>query len=164
MVGVPVLKKIGILLLNIFVALSLSLFYPISIPSQNSFHKKIILNGFDGNPLTLDSKMPYSPKKTCGGCHDYDQITLGYHFQQGRTDGTGKILINDTFDPKYSWSLSSGMYGKNMVSSMDLSLLAKKVNQTPSEIDKSSFSFVQNCGACHPGGGWGEYDRKGYLY
>ncbi len=164
MVGVPVLKKIGIQFLNIFVALSLSLFYPISIPSQDSFHKKIILKGFDGNPLTLDSKMPYSPKKTCGGCHDYDQIILGYHFQQGRTDGTGKIVISDTFDPKYSWSLSSGMYGKNMVSSMDLSLLAKKVNQTPSEIDKSSFSFVQNCGACHPGGGWGEYDRKGYLY
>jgi len=42
--------------------------------------------------------------------------------------------------------------------------LAKKVNQHPSEIDKSSFFFVQNCGPCHPGGGWAEYDRKGNLY
>jgi hypothetical protein len=42
--------------------------------------------------------------------------------------------------------------------------LAKKLNQHPSEIDKSSFFFVQNCGACHPGGGWGEYDRRGNLY
>jgi hypothetical protein len=24
--------------------------------------------------------------------------------------------------------------------------------------------MVQNCGACHPGGGFGEYDRKGNLY
>ena len=42
--------------------------------------------------------------------------------------------------------------------------MAKKINQNPSEIDKSSFFFVQNCGACHPGGGVGEYDRKGNLY
>jgi hypothetical protein len=108
--------------------------------------------------------MPYSPKKTCGGCHDYDQITNGYHFQQGRTDETGKIVIRDTFDPMHPWNLSSGMFGKHSLASMDLSQLAKKVNQNPSEIDKSSFSFVQNCGICHPGGGWGEYDRTGRLY
>ena len=42
--------------------------------------------------------------------------------------------------------------------------MAKKVNRNPSEIDKSSFFLVQNCGACHPGGGFGEYDRKGNLY
>ena len=48
--------------------------------------------------------------------------------------------------------------------SADSSQLARKVNQHPSEIDKSSFFFVQNCGACHPGGGFGEYDRKGNLY
>jgi len=42
--------------------------------------------------------------------------------------------------------------------------LAKKSNRQPSEIDKSSFFIVQNCGACHPGGGFGEYDRKGNLY
>jgi len=42
--------------------------------------------------------------------------------------------------------------------------LAKKTNQHSSEIDISSFYIVQNCGACHPGGGFGEYDRKGNLY
>ncbi len=42
--------------------------------------------------------------------------------------------------------------------------MAKKSNQNPSEIDKSSFFFVRNCGPCHPGGGFGEYDRKGNLY
>jgi hypothetical protein len=164
MMEVPALRKIGIFLLPISVTLFFSLLYPTSVPSQDSFHKKIILKGGDGSPLTLESKMPYSPKKTCGGCHDYGRITNGYHFQQGRTDGTGKIVIKDTFDPKYPWNLSSGMYGKVTVASMDLSQLAKKVNPSPSEIDKSSFSFVQTCGACHPGGGWGEYDRTGRLY
>jgi len=42
--------------------------------------------------------------------------------------------------------------------------LAKKTNQHSSEIDKSSFYIVQNCGPCHPGGGFGEYDRRGNLY
>jgi hypothetical protein len=161
---VPALKKMGIFLLVISFTLLFSLIDPTSILSQDSFHKEIILKGFDGNPLTLESKMPYSPKKTCGICHDYEQITNGYHFQQGRTDETGKIVISDTFDPKVPWNLSSGMYGKYSVASMDLSQLAKKMNSLPSDIDKSSFSLVQTCGACHPGGGWSEYDRTGHLY
>jgi len=164
MMGGLALKKFEGCFLTISVAVFFSLFHTNSISSQDSFHKKIVLKGFDGSPLAFESKIPYSPKKTCGGCHNYDQITNGYHFQQGRTDGTGKIVISDTFDPKYPWNLSSGMYGKYMVASMDLSQLAKKLNQHPSEIDQPSFSFVQNCGACHPGGGWGEYDRSGRLY
>jgi len=162
--GELVLNKIVMFLLTISVILFFSLLYPGSIPSQDSFHKAIILKGFDGNALTVESKIPYSPRKTCGGCHDYDQITNGYHFQQGRTDGAGKIVISDTFDPRYPWNLSSGMYGKHTVASLDLSQLSKKINRSPSEIDKSSFSFVQTCGGCHPGGGWGEYDRRGHLY
>jgi hypothetical protein len=76
----------------------------------------------------------------------------------------GKIVISDNFDQKYPWKLSSGLYGKHCLASPDSSQLAKKVNQNPSEIDKSSFYLVQNCGACHPGGGFGEYDRKGNPY
>jgi hypothetical protein len=163
-IGGLALKKTGIFLLSISVTLLFSFLYPNPIASQDSFHPKIILKGWDGNRLTLESKGPYSPRKTCGSCHDYDRITNGYHFQQGRTDGAGKIVIRDTFDPKYPWNLSSGMYGRFSVASMDLSQLAKKVNPSPSEIDKSSFLFVQTCGPCHPGGGWGEYDRTGRLY
>ena len=74
------------------------------------------------------------------------------------------MTISDTYDLKYPWNLSPGMYGKQMIASGDSSQLAKKVNRYPSEIDKSSFFFVQNCGGCHPGGGWSEYDRKGHLY
>jgi hypothetical protein len=56
------------------------------------------------------------------------------------------------------------MYGKHWLASVDSSQLAKKTNQRSSDIDQSSFSFLQNCGACHPGGGFGEYDRKKNLY
>ena len=102
-----------VFLLGIFIFLVFVFVYPVSIPSQVPLHNKIVLRGFDGNPLTLESKAPYSPKKTCGICHDYARITNGYHFQQGRTDGEGKIVIDDFFDPKYPWNLSSGMYGKH---------------------------------------------------
>jgi len=74
------------------------------------------------------------------------------------------MVISDTFNPKYPWDLSSGMFGKYCPASFDSSLLAKKVSRNPSDIDKSAFFFVQNCGACHPGGGFGEYDRYGNLY
>src|SRR4030043_1708905 len=107
-IGGLALKKIGIFFLPLSVTLLFSFLNPTSTVSQDSFHKKIILRGSDGNPLTSESKAPYSPRKTCGGCHDYDQITNGYHFQQGRTDGTGKIVISDTFDSQHPWTLSSG--------------------------------------------------------
>jgi hypothetical protein len=157
-------KKPKSLLFTISLILLFLLLHSASIFSQVTVHEKIVLKGFDGTPLTIDSHMPYSPKKTCGTCHDYGRITNGYHFQQGRTDGTRKIVISDIFDPKFPWNLSSGLYGKHSLASLDSSQLAKKVNQYPSEIDKSSFFFVRNCGACHPGGGWGEYDRKGNRY
>jgi hypothetical protein len=86
---------------------------PSPILPQVSSHERIIVRGFDGNPLSIFSKAAYSPKRTCGACHPYDRITNGYHFQMGRTDGTGKRVIRDNFDPKFSWNLSAGMYGKH---------------------------------------------------
>lgn len=160
---IPLKKLEGFFL---FLALILSINFLSSLPSstQEKQHPKIELKGYDGSPLSLESKLPYSPKKTCGGCHDYDRIIKGYHFQQGRTEIDGKISIRDSHDPKYPWNLSAGMYGKYLPTSSDPAQLAKKTNLHPSEIEKSSFYFVENCGACHPGGGWSEYDRKGILY
>jgi len=158
------LKRSGFFfILTVFLGL-LSCLYPTLIASQGPPHEKIVLRGFDGTPLTLESKTPNSPKKTCGACHDYNLITKGYHFQQGRTDATGKIVVSDTYDSKYFWNLSSGVYGKHSPASMDSSQLTRKTNRQFSEMDKSSFFFVQNCGVCHPGGGWGEFDRKDNLY
>lgn len=150
--------------MTVWIYLFLLPLLPVPARSEGFQHDKIVLRGWDGTALTLDSKAPYSPKKTCGACHDYELITKGYHFQQGRTDGTGKIVIRDAFDPKIPWSLSSGMFGKHSPASSDSSLLAKKVNLSPSDIDKSTFFFLQYCGVCHPGGGFGEYDREGNLY
>lgn len=79
---------------------------------EEKTHEAIVLKGYDGGELTINSKEPYSPRETCGTCHDYDKITNGYHFQQGRTDSSGKIVVSDTFNPKKPWHKSSGMFGK----------------------------------------------------
>ncbi len=52
-----------------------------------------------------DSK-PYSPEKTCGRCHDYDLITSGYHFQQGKDEKLSPQLAG-----MYPWMRTPGQYG-----------------------------------------------------
>jgi len=75
-------------------------------------HPEIALIDYDGNEIFLESNVPYSPKNTCGECHDYDVITNAYHFQQGRTDADGNIIVGDDMDSTNPWLLSRGMYGK----------------------------------------------------
>jgi len=77
-----------------------------------SEHPHVMLMDHDGNEISLDGQVPYSPKQTCGQCHDYDLITNAYHFQQGRTDGDGNLIVRDDLDPKNPWLISRGMYGK----------------------------------------------------
>ena len=59
------------------------------------------------NPLTGENAdQPYSTRQTCGACHNYDQITKGYHFQQGWNK------IKDGFSKAKPWVLSDGKMGK----------------------------------------------------
>ena len=82
-------------------------------PDPVADHTNIVLKDRFGNPLTADSTEPYSPRQTCGTCHDVDAIANGYHFQQGRTDAFGDIQTKDDFfaDGR-PWLKSPGMYGK----------------------------------------------------
>ena len=61
------------------------------------------------NPVSMqNTDQPYSPKQTCGlaGCHDYEKITKGYHFQQGKDEEANAKLKSF-----YQWILSPGQYG-----------------------------------------------------
>jgi hypothetical protein len=118
----------------------------------------------DGNiidPLHgINQDRPYSPKKTCGSCHDYDLITSAYHFQQGKNE-----KIKPGLAAAYSWMLSPGNYGGRYCTvAPNFRQLAKKENRNAREIDLSSFEFARACSDCHPGGGPLEYDRDGNRY
>jgi len=59
------------------------------------------------NPLAGENAdKPYSPRQTCGRCHDYDKITQGYHFTQGKGEEA-------TADQKARclWASTPGNYG-----------------------------------------------------
>ena len=76
-------------------------------------HSNIVLKSRLGEPILVGSSEPYSPRQTCGTCHDVDQAANGYHFQQGRTNAAGTVQTADNFfaDGR-TWLKSDGMYGK----------------------------------------------------
>ncbi len=96
----------------IWFALPIFLAFSVSEGSEESSHPEIILIDYDGNEISLESNVPYSPKNTCGECHDYEAITNAYHFQMGRTDAEGNIIVRDDMDSRNPWLISKGMYGK----------------------------------------------------
>ena len=109
----------------------------------------------------VNDRVPYSPKQTCGACHNYQLITEGFHFTQGK----GEALPKE-YAARYNWALFPGNYGGNWCSPAPLyRQLAPKKNAKARMIDMTSFDFVTaTCGACHPGGGPLEYDRDGFRY
>jgi len=119
----------------------------------------------DGNIIDpvngINDDKPYSTKQTCGKCHNYDKITEGFHFQQGKNEKPTTIMST-----RYRWVTTPGNYGGTWCSPAPLyRKLAPKKNSSSLEIDMTSFEFVTaTCGYCHPGGGPLEYDRDGYRY
>jgi hypothetical protein len=111
----------------------------------------------------INATAPYSPRQTCGaaGCHDYNKITEGYHFMQGK----GEALPAD-MAARYQWVTSPGNYGGTWCSPAPLyRYLAPKTNASATAIDMTSAAFITaGCGNCHPGGGPLEFDRDGKRY
>ncbi|MBN1199154.1 MAG: hypothetical protein JXA23_07365 [Bacteroidales bacterium] len=109
----------------------------------------------------INGQLPYSPRQTCGKCHDYDKITEGFHFQQGKDE-----MASGVYAERYQWASTPGNYGGNWCSPAPLySYLSPKENASVTEMDMTSFTFITNgCGTCHPGGGSFEFDRNGKHY
>jgi hypothetical protein len=111
----------------------------------------------------INAAAPYSPRHTCGaaGCHDYDKITQGYHFMQGKGEAVPADMA-----ARYQWVTSPGNYGGTWCSPAPLyRYLAPKTNASAVTIDMTSATFITaGCGNCHPGGGPLEFDRNGKRY
>jgi hypothetical protein len=59
-----------------------------TIVSQLDMNDTIMMQDNDGNPVQYAAGPAYSPKATCGKCHDYTAINKAYHFMQGALPGT----------------------------------------------------------------------------
>jgi len=80
-------------------------------PIAAGAHDPVVLRGLNGQPVNLAiSVAPYSPKQTCGACHDYATITKGYHFDQGKKVVRDDYAVGRDNTPPYV--LSDGMFGK----------------------------------------------------
>jgi len=126
-------------------------------------HLPIPLRDTLGNVLPSGSTTPYSGRQTCGAsaCHNIDLISNGAKFQQGRTDVAGIIIVHDDYfgDGRW-WQKSPSRYGLFSSSSTWHGLSAKDAD-SPSDVSVSTFGWIGACGACHAGGGPGEFDRDG---
>lgn len=98
---------------------------------------EVQLKSASGAVITAGSAVPYSPKQTCGTCHDYESsatsvtkqqtvggtpnpsyavpvpghgVSAGFHFQQGKNLAWGDVQRN--FYGLPSFTSSPGMYGK----------------------------------------------------
>ncbi|MBN1337532.1 MAG: hypothetical protein JXB39_16385 [Deltaproteobacteria bacterium] len=95
--------------------------------------------------------MPYSPRQTCGAtdCHDYDLITEGFHFTQGKGEAP-----TATQQERLAWATSPGNYGGSWCSPAPLyRYLSPKDNESARTIDMTSYTFLTaGCGDCHPAG------------
>lgn len=109
----------------------------------------------------INTDKPYSPKQTCGKCHDYGKITQGFHFQQG----AGEKPTDDQ-SKRVEWALTPGNFGGTWCSPAPLyRYLSPKKNESPLLMDMTAQTFITaGCGDCHPGGGPLEFDREGNRY
>jgi len=154
-------------LLSLFVVVLLGALAP-AVTAQHPPITLMDKNGDIINPIEGEnSDQPFSIEQTCGMCHDYEEITSGYHFQMGWD------VIDDDFgaEKNQPWNLSDGLMGKWYPYAFRQ--LAKKNNESADEIDLTVYDFVGfsspgpgqlPCGACHPGGGGLQYDRDGNRY
>lgn len=86
-----------------------------SVPALAGHPFPVQLKGYDAGGKVVDispaenSAVPYSPKQTCGTCHPYDEITRGYHFQQGMDQGSDNYGVAHG---QPAFISSPGMFGK----------------------------------------------------
>ncbi|WP_456445567.1 hypothetical protein, partial [Thiolapillus sp.] len=149
---------VGSLLATTVVAASVAGAQPVD---EEKLHPAIPLLDESGANV-LKSGKPYSPRTTCGQCHDYESITHSFHIEQGRDetdDDFGKrIGLPQLVGPGY-------FGGYSCMGSNNPDQLAKKDNASADDFaDKGAAGWIQRCEGCHSGGGWMEKDRQGRRY
>ena len=85
-------------------------------------HPNVTLKAASGSAIAVGGSDAYSPKQTCGGCHDYDSIEKhSYHALIGSNELKGWMAYNPNSSDKYkkgvatkgkSWVQSPGHVGK----------------------------------------------------
>jgi len=132
---------------------------PIKTGSQATYVHRIQLFDEKGQLVNAKSKVPYSPKKTCGKCHDYERISTGWHFQAG---------LHETPEPNNAPGDGVGRLGEPFFLThpaggtqipTSYRQWARRKGFSPADLGLNPFEFAQRFGAYCPGGGMLENTR-----
>jgi len=126
---------------------------PIHTGSRATYVHRIQLFDEAGKLITVESKIPYSPKKTCGKCHDYGQISKGWHFQAGMHPPAeaGAASVDADDRPGEPFFVIDPVSRTQIPTSYRNWARDRRV--TPADLGIKPFDFALRFGAYHPGGG-----------
>lgn len=115
--------------------------------SRAPFFHRITIYDESGQAIAPgdEGAKPYSPAKTCGKCHDYGEISTGWHFNAANP----KVKPGRPGEP---WILSDLQTGTQI----PLSYRAWPGTYQPSALGLTPWDFVQRFGRQTPGGGLGD--------
>lgn len=111
------------------------------IPLYDEFYGKVV-------PV-VKNPLPFTTKNTCGDCHDYDAISMGWHF-----NSTGNVTKAGR--PGEPWVLIDESSGVQL----PLSYRKWKGTWSPDEAGITPWEFVKTFGRHMPGGDVGPEDEK----
>lgn len=113
--------------------------------SDAKYLHHIDLYDVDNRKITAESTRPYSPRNTCGRCHDYETISHGWHF--------------NAFDSTaYSGRDGEPWIWTDARTATQLPLTYRDWTHSfhPDQAGLSAWAMTQKFGARIPGGGLGE--------
>ncbi|MBN1344170.1 MAG: formate dehydrogenase subunit gamma [Phycisphaerae bacterium] len=125
---------------------------PVHTGSQATYVHRIQLFDADGKLITPESKVPFSTKRTCGKCHDYPKISMGWHFQAGFHEPGAKegLPVADP-RPGEPFFLADPNSGTQIPTSFRQ--WARGIAMSPADLGMKPFDFALAFGAYIPGGG-----------
>ena len=69
----------------------------VPVKDQLDMNDTVVLKGATGQDVVYAAAPAYSPRQTCGACHDYDAINKAYHFMNGALPGPDGMGNSDTW-------------------------------------------------------------------
>ena len=128
-------------------------------PDGNDSRPVHLLRLFDEDSSAVrrydDPHLPFSTRRTCGGCHDYARIAAGLHFNSTDSTAPGR--------PGEPWLLADDLTGTQV----PLSWKGAPGSHDPRAFGLTPLPFLTRFGRHFPGGGIGEneglQDRENFL-
>jgi len=134
----------------------------VALPAHGAPKKHVIVDGnrtravhtiplYDENYRAIrpddDRPMPFSTRNTCGDCHDYEKIGMGWHFDASAN-------VTDTGRPGEPWVLVDEGCGVQL----PISYRGWQGTWRPQDLGMTEWDFVKAFGRHMPGGDVGDKD------